>query len=290
MSITKAVIPAGGLGTRFLPASKAIPKELVPIVDKPTIQYIVEEAADSGIRDVVLITSRGKGAIEDHFDTSYELEDTLQKRGKTELLSLIQKISSLVTLISVRQQLPKGLGHAVLCGREAVGNEPFAVLLGDDIIDAEVPCVKQMMKIYEEKQGAVLGIMPVPKEQTSMYGILEAEKIGPRLYKVTDMVEKPSPEAAPSNLAIVGRYILPPEIFPCLESIPAGHGGEIQLTDGMRALLKSKPIYGYEFEGNRYDAGDKLGYLQAILVYAMKNPELGPPLKELMREMLLDES
>jgi UTP--glucose-1-phosphate uridylyltransferase len=292
MIVKKAVIPAAGFGTRFLPATKVVPKELLPIVDKPTIQYIMEEIVAAGIEEVILITGREKGSIEDHFDTSTELENHLRKKKREDLLKMVQEISEMVTLVSVRQKEPLGLGHAILCAKKIVGDEPFAVLLGDDLIDAKSPCIKQMIDVYGEMQSpsgrspkahAVIAIQKVPKEETHLYGIIKGEKVKDRIYRVEDMVEKPKKGTASSNLAIIGRYILPPQIFSILEKTPPDAKGEIQLTNGLRVLSQKAPIFGYEFFGDRYDAGDKLGYLQANISYALKHPELGPKLKRFLK-------
>ena len=294
MIVKKAVIPAAGFGTRFLPATKVVPKELLPIVDKPTIQYIMEEVAAAGIEEVILITGREKGSIEDHFDTSTELENHLKKKGLKDLLRMVQEIAEMVTLVSVRQKEPLGLGHAILCAKKVVGKEPFAVLLGDDLIDAKTPCIRQMIDIYETLESsqshspgahALIAIQKVPKEETHLYGIMKGKKVDDRIYRIEEMVEKPEKGTAPSNLAIIGRYILPSQIFDMLEKTSPDGKGEIQLTDGLRALSQRAPIFGYEFLGDRYDAGDKLGYLQANISYGLKHPELGPKLKRLLKEM-----
>lgn len=274
MRIRKAVFPAAGLGTRFLPATKAQPKEMLPIVDKPTIQYVVEEAVQSGIEDVIIVTGRGKNAIEDHFDRSVELEQALLQKGKTDLLAEIQKISSLISVSYIRQKEPLGLGHAILVTRSLVGNEPFAVFLGDDIIDSEEPCMGQMMRAWERYGDAVIAVQEVSRQEVRHYGIIDGVKVGDRVFEVKDMVEKPEPEEAPSNLAIIGRYILPPLIFDLLEKTVPDQGGEIQLTDALRALLKRRAIYGYQFEGKRYDAGNKLGFLKATVEFALKRQDL----------------
>src|SRR5262249_6169057 len=274
---------AAGLGTRNLPASKAIPKEMMPIVDVPQVQLIVEEAVAAGIRDIVLVTGRGKHTVEDHFDIAYELEDTLRRRGKTELADRVGRISRMVNLISVRQKEPLGLGHAVLCAREAVCGSPIAVMLPDDLVDAERPAVAQLAAVYEKAGKGCIGLMQVEPGQENMYGIVKGTEVSPRLWKLDDMVEKPEPKDAPSRLAIVARYVLPPSIFPLLAETKPGKGGEIQLTDGLRALAKSEGLLGWEFEGTRYDAGDKLGWLEANIAYAMKRPELAGPLREFMR-------
>jgi len=283
MKVKKAVIPAAGFGTRFLPATKVVPKELLPIVDKPTIQYIMEEVVAAGIEEVILITGRDKGSIEDHFDTSTELENHLRKKGRKDLLQMVQAISDMVTLVSVRQKEPLGLGHAILCAKKIVGEEPFAVLLGDDLIDARTPCIRQMMDVYQKMEGAVIAIQKVPRAETHLYGIIKGGKVKDRIYRVEEMVEKPRQGTAPSNLAIIGRYILPHQIFGILEKVSPDGKGEIQLTDGLRELNRRFPVFGYEFIGDRYDAGDKLGYLQANIVFALKHPELGPKLKHYLR-------
>ena len=285
MKVRKAVIPAAGFGTRFLPATKAVPKELLPIVDKPTIQYIMEEVAAAGIEEVILITGREKGSIEDHFDTSIELENHLRKKQKKDLLRLVHDISEMVTLVSVRQKEPLGLGHAVLCAKKVVGEEPFAVLLGDDLIDAKISCIRQMMKAYQQMEGALLAVQKVPKTETHLYGIIRGKRVSDRIYRVEEMVEKPKEGTAPSNLAIIGRYILPPEIFEILERVPPDPNGEIQLTDGLKALSQRHPVFGYQFFGDRYDAGDKLGYLQANISFGLKHPELGPKLKRYLKNV-----
>jgi UTP--glucose-1-phosphate uridylyltransferase len=283
MRIKKAVIPAAGFGTRFLPATKVVPKELLPIVDKPTIQYIMEEVVGAGLEEVILITGREKGSIEDHFDASAELENYLRKKGKNDLLRVVQEISEMVTLVSVRQKEPLGLGHAVLCAKKMVGDEPFAVLLGDDLIDAKVPCIRQMIDVYQRMEGAVIAVQKVPKTETHLYGIIKARKLEDRIYRIDDMIEKPEKGKAPSNLAIIGRYILPPQIFGILEKVPPDSRGEIQLTNGLRALRRKVPVFGYEFTGDRYDAGDKLGYLQANISLGLKDPALGPKLRRFLK-------
>jgi UTP--glucose-1-phosphate uridylyltransferase len=285
--ITKAVFPAAGLGTRFLPATKASPKEMMPLVDKPLIQYVVEEAVASGIDQVVVITGRNKRAIEDHFDVAFELEEDLKAKGKLKLLSEVQRIANLVTFCYIRQKKALGLGHAVLTAKRVVGNEPFAVLLGDDIIDAEVPALKQMMEIFKRYPATILAIQRVPKSQTKHYGIIDAKKIEDGVYLVKDLVEKPLPETAPSNLAIIGRYILTPEIFSALEVTQPGKGGEIQLTDGLRLLMEKQPIYAYEFDGVRHDAGDKLGFLKATVEFGLKNTELGHAFRNYLKKLKL---
>ena len=284
--IRKGVIPAAGLGTRFLPATKAVPKELLPIVDIPTIQYIVEEAVASGLEEIILITARGKGGIEDHFDVSVELEETLKKQKKNELLQMVREISEMVRVVAVRQKEPKGLGHAVLCAREAVGEEPFAVLLGDDIVDADPPCLAQMIEVSRHKGGGVIALQRVPETETHLYGVIRGEQVDERIYQIAEMVEKPKPEQAPSNLAVIGRYVLPPEIFPILEKTPPGKGGEIQLTDALQELARREPLFGYEFVGDRYDAGDKVGYLEANIAFALKRPQMAERLKKFITTIL----
>jgi len=283
VTIKKAVIPAAGFGTRFLPASKAIPKELLPIVDKPTIQYIAEEAIATGITQVILVTGREKGSIEDHFDISFELEHHLRSKGKTELLRMVQRISEMVQIVSVRQKMPLGLGHAILCAKQVVGNHPFAVLLADDIVDADPPCLRQMIDVYNTLgKGIVLAIKEVPVTDVYQYGIIDGKRIDDRLFEVKSLVEKPAVEEAPSNLAVIGRYLLPPEIFEVLETLPPGKGGEIQLTDAIAKLGESYPIYGYRFAGDRFDAGDKMGFFEANVRFGLKHPELGPRISDFL--------
>jgi UTP--glucose-1-phosphate uridylyltransferase len=290
--VRKAVFPAAGLGTRFLPATKAQPKEMLPVVDKPLIQYGVEEAIHSGVQNIIIVTGRGKTAIEDHFDVSFELEHLLESRNKKDLLQLVRNVSDMIDVSYVRQKEALGLGHAVLRAKDLIGPEPFSVILSDDIIDAEVPCLRQLLDIYEFYGASVVALMEVPEDQTSFYGIVDAEPIshhggGDRLYRVRNMVEKPKSGDAPSRLAIIGRYVLTPEIFDSLESIGPGSGGEIQLTDGLKHLLRSRPIYGYRFEGNRYDAGDKLGFLKATVEFALKRHDLGGPFREYLKNLSL---
>ncbi|MBR2627218.1 MAG: UTP--glucose-1-phosphate uridylyltransferase GalU [Peptococcaceae bacterium] len=274
MAITKAVIPAAGLGTRFLPATKAQPKEMLPIVDKPTIQYIIEEAAASGITDILIITGRNKRAIEDHFDRSIELEMELERKHKDALLKEIKDISNIVNIQYIRQQTPKGLGHAVLCAKNFVGNEPFAVLLGDDVVDSNVPCLKQLMNVYERYNSTVLGVQQVNWSDVNKYGIVSGEVMEDGIHKVKTLFEKPDREIAPSNVAILGRYIITPDIFPILEHTEPGAGLEIQLTDALKELARHKAVYAYEFAGRRYDVGDKLGFLKATVEMALKRPDL----------------
>lgn len=280
--IRKAVIPAAGLGTRFLPATKSVPKELLPIVDTPTIQYIVEEVVASGIDTVVFITGKGKAAVEDHFDFYPELEEKLEREGKHDLLEKLRKASLMIRTVSVRQQSPRGLGHAVLCAKDVIGDEPFVVLLGDDLVDAKVPCTKQMMDIYDKHQKSVVALMEVAPEEVSKFGICAGKSIGDRLFDLSMMVEKPDLKDAPSRLAIVGRYILTPEIFTILEQTAPGKSGEIQLTDALEKLMKKEGVLGYTFEGDRYDAGDKFGFLQANIAYGLKRPDIAPRLREYM--------
>jgi UTP--glucose-1-phosphate uridylyltransferase len=272
--VKKAIIPAAGLGVRFLPATKAQPKEMLPIVDKPTIQYIIEEAVASGIEDILIITGSNKRAIEDHFDKSHVLEMQLQLKGKTDLLKTVQDISNLAEIYYIRQKEPLGLGHAVYCARSFIKNEPFAVLLGDDIVSSTKPCLKQLMELYEEVQAPVLGIKEVPLEDVDKYGILEAEPVRPQVYKVSDLVEKPEPHEAPSRLAVMGRYIINPGIFDILENTKPGAGGEIQLTDALRVQGQAEGMYGLVFDGRRYDVGDKMGYLKATVEFALGRKDL----------------
>lgn len=297
MKIRKAIIPAAGLGTRFLPATKAQPKEMLPIVDKPTIQYIIEEVVASGIEEILIITGRNKKAIEDHFDKSIELEMELERKNKKQLLSLVKRISGMVNIHYIRQKEPKGLGHAISYGRCFVGNEPFAVLLGDDIVDSKIPCLKQLIEAYEEYKATILGVQTVATEDVSKYGIVDGDFLGERVYKVNSLIEKPAASEAPSNIAIMGRYIITPEIFDILENTRPGAGGEIQLTDALNVLAQKQPMYAYNFEGRRYDVGNKLGFLEATVEFALKREDLGREfLKYLLgvvnketKESLLDE-
>ncbi|HUA61160.1 MAG TPA: UTP--glucose-1-phosphate uridylyltransferase GalU [Verrucomicrobiae bacterium] len=286
--VRKAVFPAAGLGTRFLPATKAQPKEMLPIVDKPIIQYGVEEAVHSGIQNIIIVTGRGKSAIEDHFDVSFELEHLLESRGKKELLGIVHNISDLINVSYVRQKEALGLGHAVLRAFELVGEEPFAVVLADDVIEAETPCLRQLLDIHSFFVAPVLAVMEVPQDSISAYGCIDAEPVNhngshDRLYRIRDLVEKPKPSEAPSNLAIIGRYVLTPEIFTSLQEIKPGSGGELQLTDALKHLLRSRPIYAYRFEGTRYDAGDKLGFLRATVEFALRRKDLGGPFREYLK-------
>ena len=274
MKVRKAIIPAAGLGTRFLPATKAQPKEMLPIVDKPTIQYIIEEAVASGIEEILIITGRNKKSIEDHFDKSVELELELEKSGKMEMLEMVRNISDMVDIHYIRQKEPKGLGHAIHCAKSFVGNEPFAVMLGDDVVDNDVPCLKQLMDCYDEYKTTILGVQEVAPENVNKYGIVNGIHIEDKVYKVKDLVEKPSIEEAPSNIAILGRYIKTPKIFEILENTKPGKGGEIQLTDALKTLVENEAMYAYNFNGRRYDVGDKLGFLQATVEMALKREGL----------------
>lgn len=284
-TVRKAIIPAAGLGTRFLPATKAMPKEMLPIVDKPTIQYIVEEAIESGIEDIIIVTGKGKRAIEDHFDNAFELEYSLAEKGKLELLEEILRPAK-VDIHYIRQKEAKGLGHAVWCARRFIGNEPFAVLLGDDIVTAEVPCLKQLMNQYERTQCSVIGVQPVSEEETKRYGIIDPVNRNGKLYQVGNLVEKPQPGTAPSKLAIMGRYILTPEIFEFLDLQERGAGGEIQLTDAISKLNEIQNVYAYHFNGIRYDVGEKLGFILTSLDFALRNNELRMPLLQALGEVL----
>ena len=274
MKVTKAVIPAAGFGTRFLPATKAVPKEMLPIVDKPTIQYIVEEAIAAGIEDLIIITSRGKDALVNHFDKAFELETVLERDGKDEMLSAVREVSDKINVHFIRQQEQKGLGHAVLCAKSFIGNEPFAVMLGDDVVVSDKPCIGQLIEQFEKCNSTVLGVQKVGMEQVSKYGIVDCENVEGRLYKVNGMVEKPKKEDAPSDVAVLGRYVITPAIFECLEKTPKGAGGEIQLTDALVMLAKSESVYAYDFEGRRYDIGNKQGFLQATVDFALARDDL----------------
>lgn len=275
-----------GLGTRFLPATKTVPKELLPIVDVPAIQYVVQEAVDSGISEVIFVTGRGKDSIEDHFDEIPELEQVLEARGQVESVQGLRRIAEMIEVVSVRQKKPLGLGHAVFCARDLVGDEPFAVLLSDDLIDGPSPCMRQLLDIFEEKKESVIALRQVPDQEVQRYGIVQGTRLRDRLYEVKTMVEKPRLEEAPSRLAIIGRYILRPEIFALLERATPGRGGEIQLTDGIASLARQKEVYGYEFEGEHYDIGDKLGFVRATVAYALKRSELKKPMREYLRGVL----
>lgn len=288
--VRKAVFPAAGLGTRFLPATKAQPKEMLPLVDKPLIQYGVEEALHSAIQNIIIVTGRGKSSIEDHFDVSFELEQTLESKNKKDLLAIVRSVSDLINVAYVRQKEALGLGHAVLRAKELVGPEPFAVVLSDDIIDAEIPCLRQLTDIYDFYGASVIALMEVEGDAISAYGVVDAEPVphrggNNRLYRIRNMVEKPKASEAPSNLAIIGRYVLTPDIFGSLENIEPGSGGEIQLTDGLKHLLRNRPIYGYKFEGKRYDAGDKLGFLKATVEFALNRFDLGGDFREYLKRL-----
>ncbi len=287
--LRKAVFPAAGLGTRFLPATKAQPKEMLPLVDKPIIQYVIEEAVASGITSIIIVTGRGKNAIEDHFDVSAELERLLEARGKTDLLDQVRAISSMINISYVRQGESLGLGHAVLMAKDLVGDEPFAVMLGDDIIDSAVPCMKQMIEVFEQHGGPVIAVQQVNRSEISAYGVIDGVPEGTtgRVYRIKDMVEKPKAQDAPSDLAIIGRYILTPDVFTCLEETPRDAGGEIQLTNGLRRLKEHQALYGYRFEGIRHDAGNKLGFLKATVEFALKRPDLGGPFREYLKSLKL---
>jgi UTP--glucose-1-phosphate uridylyltransferase len=290
--VRKAVFPAAGLGTRFLPATKAMPKEMLPLVDKPLIQYGVEEAIHSGIPNIIIVTGRGKSAIEDHFDVSFELEHTLETRNKRHLLKIVRDVSELIDVSYVRQKEALGLGHAVLRAKDIVGKEPFAVVLSDDVIDSEIPCLRQLLDVYEFYGASVVALMEVPGDAITAYGVVDAEPVShngsrDRLFRIRNMVEKPKATDAPSHLAIIGRYILTPEIFEAIENVPPGSGGEIQLTDALKHLLRSRPIYGYRFEGKRYDAGDKLGFLTATIEYALKREDLGSEFRSYLQGLPL---
>ena len=288
--VRKAVFPAAGMGTRFLPATKAQPKEMLPLVDKPLIQYGVEEAIHSGIQNIIIVTGRGKTAIEDHFDVSVELENMLESRGKKDMLAAVRSVSDMINVCYVRQKKALGLGHAILQARDLVGHESFAAVLSDDVIDSETPCLRQLLDIHEFFRAPVLAVMEVPPESISSYGVVDAEPIAHkggngRLFRIRDMVEKPKPENAPSNLAIIGRYVLTHEIFDCIAEVEPGSGGEIQLTDGLKHLLHSRPIYAYRFEGQRYDAGDKLGFLKATVEFALRRHDLGGAFREYLKSL-----
>ena len=287
MRVRKAIFPAAGRGTRFLPVTKALPKEMLPLIDKPLIQYGIEEALASGIKSFIIITGRGKSAIEDYFDVCYELEKLLEERNKTDLLKMVREISELVQISYVRQKFPHGVGHAICIARELVGEEPFAVLFADDIIESSVPCIKQLIVAAERLKSPVLAIQKIRMEEASRYGIIQGEKVEDRLYRITDMVEKPSAQEAPSDLAIVGRYILTPELFPLLEETRPDNSGEIQITDGLRLLAQQTPIYGYQFEGTRYDAGSKVGMLKAIVKLALEHPEVREEFRKYLKSLRL---
>lgn len=283
--VRKVIIPAAGLGTRFLPATKASPKEMLPLVDKPLIQYAVEEAVASGIEDIIIITGRGKRAIEDHFDRSFELEENLKGNGKAQLLKDIRGISRLANFCYVRQPEALGLGHAVLCAQHLIGEEPFAVILGDEVIDSKIPALAQLMRIFDAGNGAVLGVQKVRRQDVSHYGIIDAQRIADGLHRIVDLVEKPAPAQAPSRYAVIGRYVLSPEIFPILQRTSPGKNREIQLTDALRQLAREAPSYAKEIVGQRYDAGDKLGFLQATVEFALKSPTLGRPFSAYLKQV-----
>ena len=288
--VRKAVFPAAGLGTRFLPATKAQPKEMLPLVDKPIIQYGVEEALAAGCDQIIIITGRGKSAIEDHFDTSYELEKMLEDKGKRDLLKIVRQISDMIHVAYVRQKEALGLGHAILTARELVGHEPFAVLLADDVIDSKVPCLKQLIDVFTEKQSSVIATQVIEGPAISAYGVIKAKEVhgsGGKLFEVLDLVEKPKAEDAPSNLAVIGRYVLTPTVFETLSIIKPGSGGELQLTDGLRTLLKREKLYAYVYEGRRHDTGDKLGFLKATVEFALKRDDLGKQFREYLRDLKL---
>jgi UTP--glucose-1-phosphate uridylyltransferase len=285
MKVKKAVIPVAGLGTRFLPATKTVPKELLPIVDVPSIQYVVQEAVDAGIEEIIFVTGRGKDAIEDHFDEAPELEQILTDRGNTEMVKALRRIAEMIEVVSVRQKRPLGLGHAVLCARDLVGSEPFAVMLADDLVDSEVPCVRQLVDIFNHKEESVIALMQVPLEEVHQYGVIEGKEIEPRIYEIQRTVEKPVSSEAPSRMAIIGRYVLRPEIFEILQKQPPGRGGEIQLTDGLAQLARRRKMFGCVFAGERYDIGDKFGFVRATVAYALKRPDLKDKVTEYLRSL-----
>lgn len=287
MRITKAIFPAAGFGTRFLPVTKAQPKEMLPIVDKPVIQYLVEEAVASGIKEIIIITGRGKRAIEDHFDYSFELEHNLVEKGKHSLLKEVQKISQLAKFIYVRQPEPLGDGHAILCAKELLGNEPFAVLFGDDLVDNKIPALKQLINIFEKKKSPVIALEKIDKKDSDKYGIIKTKNRtqGQKIHEIDDFVEKPNPKKAPSNLGIIGKYILTPEILTILEKIKPGKDGEIRLIQALKILKNTQPIYGYEIQGKRYDTGTKIGFLKATIDFSLKHHDLGPELKDYLRSL-----
>jgi UTP--glucose-1-phosphate uridylyltransferase len=289
MKIRKAVVTAAGWGTRFLPATKAQPKEMLPLVDKPMIQYVVEEAVASGIKQIIVVTALGKRAIEDHFDRSFELEYALKQKGSSELLRTLQGITELADICYIRQKEQLGLGHAVLAAKELIGNEPFALFLPDDIIESRVPAMKQMLRVYDRYGSSVIAVQAIAPEESKAYGVIAPKQMGKRIYQVLSLIEKPEPKDAPSNLGIVGRYILTPEIFSMLEKTTPGKGGEIQLTDGLRLLLKKQKIYAYRFEGTRHDTGTPLGFLKASVEFALKRPDLAPMFKEYLRQLKLND-
>ena len=283
MKLRKAVIPVAGLGTRFLPATKTVPKELLPIVDIPSIQYVVQEAVDAGIEEIIFVTGRGKDGIEDHFDDAPELEQVLADRGQQEMVKMLRRIAEMTEVVSVRQKKPLGLGHAVLCARDLVGAEPFAVMLADDLIDSETPCIRQLSDIFDRTDESVVALMEVPETEVQQYGIIKGKVLQERLYQVEATVEKPPAKEAPSRMAIIGRYVLRPEIFSILQKLPPGKGGEIQLTDGLAQLVRERKVYGCEFLGDRYDIGDKFGFVRATVAYALKRPDLKDKLLEYLK-------
>lgn len=285
MKVRKAIIPAAGLGTRFLPATKAQPKEMLPIVDKPTIQYIIEEAVEAGIQDIIIVTGRNKRSIEDHFDRSIELELELEKNQKTEILEMVKGISEMANIHYIRQKEPRGLGHAILAAQHFIGDEPFAVLLGDDVVISKQPCLGQMLDVFREYQTSILGVQTVPNEVVDKYGIIAGKQVDDRVYKVQDMVEKPAQDEAPSNIAVLGRYIITSEIFKFLETQDAGKGGEIQLTDALKRLAKEQAMYAYDFKGHRYDVGTKTGFIQANIEFALRNEELRQEMTEYLNRL-----
>jgi UTP--glucose-1-phosphate uridylyltransferase len=283
MKLRKAVIPVAGLGTRFLPATKTVPKELLPIVDIPSIQYVVQEAVDAGIEEIIFVTGRGKDGIEDHFDEAPELEQVLADRGNDEMVKMLRRIAEMTEVVSVRQKKPLGLGHAVLCARDLVGDEPFAVMLADDLIDSATPCIRQLLDIFQSTHESVIAVMEVPQTEVHQYGVIKGKVMKERLYEVEGMVEKPAAKDAPSRMAIIGRYVLRPEIFSILQNLPSGKGGEIQLTDGLAQLVRERKIYGCEFTGDRYDIGDKFGFVRATVAYALKRPDLKDKVLEYLK-------
>ena len=284
--VKKAIIPAAGLGTRFLPATKAQPKEMLPIVDKPTLQYIIEEAIASGIEEILIITGRNKKSIEDHFDKSIELELELEKSGKTEMLEMVRHISDMINIQYIRQKEPRGLGHAILCAKSFIGDEPFAVILGDDIVDSKTPCLKQLLDIYYEYNTTIIGVQKIDRNDINKYGIIQGKYIDENIHLIKDLVEKPDIESAPSNIAILGRYILKPDIFKILENQKPGKNNEIQLTDALKTLCETQAMYAYEFEGKRYDVGEKFGFLQATVEFALKNNELKDEFLNYLKELV----
>ena len=286
MKLRKAVIPVAGLGTRFLPATKTVPKELLPIVDIPSIQYVVQEAVDAGIQEIIFVTGRGKDSIEDHFDEAPELEQVLAERGQTELIEMLRRIKEMTEVVSVRQKKPLGLGHAVLCARDLVGDEPFAVMLADDLIDSDTPCIRQLLDIFEDKKESVIALMEVLPEEVQQYGVIKGQEIEKRLYQIQATVEKPPAKEAPSRMAIIGRYILRPEIFSILQQQPPGRGGEIQLTDGLAQLVRERQVFGCQFLGDRYDIGDKFGFVRATVAYALKRPDLKTKVKDYLKSIV----